>query len=213
MSLGDLVARYQEFKYGIINDMADSAEDFVNDTWFIDKGNIISKANYYKSEIENLDRHIAKCNIDQDALNNLKIEKDKLQYSLAYVLSNDIDYVSESLNYLEGVNSSLRDCIYGIEEHLNGNEDDALKLMEDNYGYLQESENHFLINKIYGILLVKEGRYFEGLPLLKIALNLVPEDIECYYFLAKAYENTLKMDEKKIVDEIIDLLTTDDWDF
>lgn len=64
----------------------------------------------------------------------------------------------------------------------------------------------------YGLLLLKRKQYNEAIEVLKRALYLCPEDIECYHALEEAYYETFHYKENEVITDMISLLTSKAWE-
>lgn len=197
MGIAEIISEIRKAKYSFIDDMAGVSADTIKEDPFLDKG-------YVKYKIVKLKKLIK---------DEVSFEKRKeLLGKLAFYMSNDEEYVSESLKFMEGISSSFKECIYGIEEYLDGNLEKAYELLYENYKLAHRVKEHFLINKVYGLLLVKQENYEEAMEVLKRALAVCPEDMECYHALEEAYYQTFHMKENEVVTNIISLLTSKAWE-
>lgn len=197
MRLAEFISEVRMAKYSIVDDIAGVSTDTVKEDKFLDKG-------YLRYKIINLKRQIQEEKVEE--------RKTKLIYKLAFYMSNEEDGISESLQYLEGTSSSLKECILGMEEYFDGNLEEAYELLSENCDLLLGTKKHFLINKVYGLLLIKKKKYNKAIEVLKIALALCPEDIECYRALEEAYYETFQQEKHEVVTDIIALLTEKAWE-
>ena len=70
-----------------------------------------------------------------------------------------------------------------------------------------------MFHKVKGILLVNEEEYFDAITYFRQAIMMMPEDIECYRYLAECYQNTLHEEEKELIDLMIEVLEGKNKDF
>ena len=197
MLIADIFSEIRKAKYSFIDDMAGVNEDTIKEDQFLDKG-------YVKYKIVKLKKMIK---------NEASLEKKKeFLNELAFYMSNDKEYVSESLKCIEDVSSKFKECIHGVEEYLDEDFEKAYDLISENYKSTHRVKKHFLINKVYGILLVKNEKYEKAIEILKIALSICPEDIECYRALEEAYYQTFHIKENEVITDIISLLTAKAWE-
>ena len=197
MGIAEIISEIRAAKYSFIDDMAGVSADTIKEDQFLDRG-------YIKYKIAKLKKLMK---------DEVSIEKRKeLSSELAFYMSNDEERVSESIKCIEDVSSNFKECLHGIEEYLDGDLEKAYELLQENYKLTRKAKEHFLINKVYGLLLVKHEEYENAVEILKRALSLCPEDIECYHALEEAYYQTFHIKENEVVTDIISLLTSKAWE-
>ena len=83
------------------------------------------------------------------------------------------------------------------------------KAIETFYGYFKNRKgilNHYLINKVYGLLLYKYEQYNLAIPLLRTATEKRPEDIESHRILKEIYSSLNMRQEEQIEKNILAVL-------
>lgn len=193
--LSSIVSKITELKYGAINDIADNIEEFVTDTEFIDEGIVESQVEYLKNKLRS----------------TVSVrEKKKIQNEIVFLLSNleknlDDDY-EKHFACLDKCDESLAEFVEILHKYFMNEKADVLESFSEIADDIVGMENHFLFNKVKGILLVDEEEYFDAIGYFKQAIKLMPEDIECYRYLAECYQNTLHEEEKELMNQMIELL-------
>lgn len=193
--LSGIISKITELKYGAINDIADNIEEFVLDTDFVDEGIIESRVEYLKNKLRSTIS---------------AREKKEIQNEIVFLLSNleknfDEGY-KEHFIYLNKCDESLCDFVKILYKYFMNEKEDILGLLSEIEEDIVGIEKHFLFYKVKGILLVDEEEYFEAIKYLKKAIELMPEDIECYRYLVECYQNTLHEEEKELLSQMIELL-------
>lgn len=191
--LSGIVSKITELKYGAINDIADNIEEFVTDIDFIDEGIVESRAEHLKKKLRST------------VANS---EKRKIHNELVFLLSNleknlDDNYDKLSV-YLDKCDESLAEFVEILHKYfVNEKEDilDSLLEIEDDIAKIRE---HFLFNKVKGILLVEQEEYLYAIGCFRQAITLMPEDLECYRYLAECYQSSLR--EEGLINQMIELL-------
>jgi tetratricopeptide (TPR) repeat protein len=76
-------------------------------------------------------------------------------------------------------------------------------------GYFREYgnvEKHYLVNKVFGLLLYEKSQYKKAIPFLSYALGFVPDDKEVLKTLDECYQQTGEDGRHKVIADINSLL-------
>ena len=193
--LSGIVSKITELKYGAINDIADNIEEFVVDIDFIDDGMIESKLAYLKNKLRSA-----------VSMRERKEIENEILFLLSNVEENFEDHYEIFAEYLHNCDENLAELIQILHKYYTNEKDDILEELSEIEDDVLGIEKHYLFHKVKGILLVDQESYFEAITYLKQAIMWMPEDIECYRYLLECYQNTLHEEEKKLVNQMIELL-------
>ena len=79
-------------------------------------------------------------------------------------------------------------------------------MLEDYYRKYGSVEDHYLINKVFGLLLVEQGKYEKASAFLTYALQFIPDDIECLQVLATCYRQLRESNKEAVIKEVLEVL-------
>ncbi|MFW6030428.1 MAG: hypothetical protein ACOCRO_09275, partial [Halanaerobiales bacterium] len=116
---------------------------------------------------------------------------------------NNLDY---SLQLLDGIKTDFKKCIYALKEYQKGNHHQAFRYFHE---YLKTKNyilEHFLINKVYGSLLLEVKQYHQAKLCFTKAVQLRPGDLEVHQLLAQVHDLLDEQREKQVELDIINLL-------
>ena len=120
---------------------------------------------------------------------------------MIYLASNSFQNLEECKKMAKGYRFSFMDCVDGLQEYKLGNKNKAFDILENYFNRYGRTKNHYLINKVFGLLLIDKNEYQKAAPYLTCALQFVPDDIEslealkiCYTELNIGYRVTVLED-------------------
>lgn len=211
--LSEIIEKYNKAKFEIVNRFSDNYINVCEESLCIDKGYLKSKYEDFRkqykkisNEIENLYKYG-----DDDDYNKSKIDKfnntrDNLCLEIAYLVSNDIDNIDLSKKLIQDLNSDLKIAIDGIENYFKGDKQKANECLNWYYSRLNTLPNHYLINKVYGMVLFEKKEYKLSIELMRIAVGINPSDLELHIKLREMYLLTNNTQGYKVETQIIKLL-------
>lgn len=192
--ISDVILKYNKAKFEMINKFSNNDTNICEESLCIDKGYLKSKFEDFQkehkliiNEIDNLYTHG-----DKDDYNNSKIEaliesKNRLCLNISYLISNDMDNLDLSKKLIKDINSNLHLAIDGIINYFSGNTEISYKYMYEYYSSIDLIPQHYLINKIYSLLLVERNEYALAIEIMRRALSVNPSDIELHKKLRDLY--------------------------
>ena len=190
-----IVSLYRKTEMGIISAVSRSSAAVYDEAEFYDAG-------YLQTQIALLQKQMSKIEIDIKASLELsddseyainrrseKIsQREHLLYRIVFLASNVRDNLEECLNMAKGHSFDIVVCIEALIEFYKNNKESAFNLLNKYFEMHDGSvEGHFLVNKIYGLLLEGREDYSKAVRYLSYALQFVPYDKDCLLSLHRCY--------------------------
>lgn len=199
--INSIVKHYQQSKMSIITKLS-GEYDILDECELLDDGYIFAKTEkikkrlaYIEQEIQNLIQFQTNESFKNQKIHTFLKEQQSLHYSFSFLISNNIQYVSQSLDLLENEKTDFTIALKGLKAYKEQNEQDAFRLLMTFYENKKKPIEHYLVNKVFGRLLMNNQAVKESIPFLRKALEKKPNDIEIHRWLYNIY---LSNDEKKL---------------
>ena len=170
---------------------------FREECTFFDDGRVNTGIDRIKEDYKKIATEIefvkSTCQQDKDYKERL-VYLYQRQYELlvlmAYQSSQNSHNIDSAIKLLDGLNDSLEQGLKGLQFYFNGNKGEAYKNL---CNYAQNPKafgDHYLMNKVYGFLLIDGNSFRQAIHFLLIAARNCPEDIEIHRGLFKCYSHT-----------------------
>ena len=209
-----LVTLYRKAEMGVISDLSGASADAINENNFYDVGYIQSQISGIQKELEQITSNLqVSLETEDDSASvkkyrsELMEQREQLLLHMIFLASNSFGNLDDCIKLAEGHNFAFMQCVNGLQEYRAGKKDRAFELIESYYRKYGSVEEHFLVNKVFGILLIKKEKYDKAVPFLTYALQFIPDDIECLNNLKICYQMENQTDRKLVVDEILAILS------
>lgn len=209
--VGKIFSKAEEIRFRIIDDFA---EDISDETNFYDVGYMQSQINTIKKELNRLSQDIEislevskDSDYEKERRQTLLIERQKLLGYMIFLASNSLANIEDCLKMSDGYSFTFLLIVKALNEYRLGNKDKAFVMMEK---FIEENgrvEEHFLANKVFGLLLTERNLYKRAIPFLQYALQFIPDDIECLEALSLCYKSTKESNRQDVIEEIISMLS------
>lgn len=211
--ISDAVIKYRNLQMGAVSVFSDTTSSVLEETAFFDAGYIESTTKRIQRSLKSKKAELS-TNIEMDKQDSYYIEKRKelqddtlrLTYRLMFIGSNDVRVLQDCEKIAEEQGFDFAQCIKGMRAYYEGDKDRAFELIEPYYIENGAVENHFLINKVFGMLLMEKGKFDKSIPFLSYALQYNPDDMECLNAVKKCLENTRDVEHVKFIDQAIEML-------
>lgn len=197
----------------MINIMAGDTKDILYEAGFFNKGFLSSQVERIQKELslvsEEIKIIIESSDNAQSGLkrkNELLEKREELLYQLVFTASNDFSNLDKCIGLLEGHTIPFVKCIEGMQAFADGKENEAFMKLDSYYREYKKVENHFLCNKVFGLLLKNKAQYTQAVKFLTYALQLQSIDRDCLEALEECYQSLGKMEKKKYISNIQRLL-------
>ncbi|EIF2087108.1 tetratricopeptide repeat protein [Clostridium perfringens] len=211
--LSDIIVKYNKAKFEVVNKFSDNNINVCEESLCIDKGYLKSKFEDFQKEyksicdkIENLYNYGENDDYNKSKINKYIEVKNRLLFETAYLISNDEKNLDLSKSLISGMNTTFNIALDGVESYLLGDLNKAKVLLGNYYSQLNKLPNHYLINKIYGTILLNEKEYDLALEILKRAVEIIPDDLDLHIKLRALYSIKSDIVGVKIEEDIIELL-------
>jgi tetratricopeptide (TPR) repeat protein len=211
--LDKIVTLYRKAEMGAISGLSGAGVDVINETGFYDAGYMQSQISIIQKELKQVTSKI-EASMSSDETDSIKKyrselmrQREQLLFQMIFLASNSFNNLDDCAKMAEGHNIGFMQCVRGLQEYHIGNKDKAFNLLESYYREFGSVEEHFLINKVFGILLADRGQYKKAVSFLTYALQFVPDDIESLNVLQKCYQMENQSDRKAVVGEILAVLS------
>lgn len=209
-----IAAAYREARMNIISSMAGAASAVVDETGFYDEGYMQTQIRRVKEKLKlvtdelsvQLERNDGGAQ-GQKRKAELLEQRERWLFHLVFLASNSFGSLDDCVKLAEGHQWSFMDCVEGMREYRAGHRDDAFRLLEAFCREHGSVEEHFLVNKVFGLLLAERGREGEAVGFLTYALQFVPEDTDCLACLEMCLRHGGQAGREAVVREILDVLS------
>lgn len=206
---------YNDLKIKTIQKIANAdTYNLLQEAPFLDYGYIEARIKKLKkefssvsNEINNLVNSYSKDELEEKTnINQLLEKKNNIVYNLVFLSSNSFENLDKSLELLKNYNIDFEKCIYGLKEYKKGNKAEAYKFLNNYYKDQETLLDHYLINKVYGLLLIETDYYEYAKPYILKAAEKRPTDVELHKSLKIIHKNLEERVENNVEENIIKLL-------
>lgn len=190
-----MLSGFNKIKLGILNRLSDSGEAVLEETSFYDKGYMQSKINRLKKEMASVSEQLEVSMSGGDSSLEAKeqrvqlVEREReLVFQMIFYLSNSFRNLDNCLLLAEGYEFEFMECIRALLSYRNGDHRAAFLGLHSFLEKNQKVDDHYLINKVYGLLLLEAGEYSKAAPYFSYAHMYMPGDQECLTGLITCYK-------------------------
>lgn len=189
--LQQTIKAYQETKLAILNKVIESSE-IVDEDGFLDDGFIGTKIASFKKEYASIQTEISILTEIDDPRNlqtiiNYRARQEDLVFQMAFYASNSLRNIEFCLELTKDMNIDFSLCLHALKAYKDDSHLESFRLFHKYFSNKQGVLEHYLINKIYGKLLLQENQLLQAKTLLQKAVEKRPEDIELHQYLKEIY--------------------------
>ncbi len=193
--LDKIVSTYRKAKMSVISDLSGTVGDILDETSFYDLGYMQSQIKRIQNEVARISKEL-EINVELDEKSEYAVNKrqeligqrEVLLMHMIYLASNSFKNLEDCKKMAKGYRFSFMECVDGLQEYNAGNKNNAFDILENYFNNYGRVKKHFLINKVFGLLLLDRNEYQKATPYLTCALQFVPDDIETLEALKICYE-------------------------
>lgn len=211
--LEKIATLYRKAEMSLISGLAGTTAAVIDETSFYDVGYMQTQIERIKKELNRITNELSvqlELKDDSDYAKKHKLElleqRERLLFHMVFLASNSFSNLDNCVKLADGHHWDFITCIQGLQEYHAGQKDRAFQRIEAYYRQHGSIKQHFLINKVFGLLLVEKGQYQKAIPFLTYALQFVPDDTECLKHLELCYQKGGNKDRASIVSEILAVL-------
>ncbi len=211
--LEKIVTLYRKAEMGIISSLAGASAGVIDETSFYDVGYMQSQIARVQKELNRITNELQTAIEIKDGsdyskkhIGELMEQRERLLFHMIFLASNSFKNLDDCVRLAEGHTFAFMKCVQALQEYQSGNKHKAFQMLEAYYREYGSVEEHYLINKVFGLLMAEYGFYAKAVPFLTYALQFVPDDTECLDMLKMCYQNMNEAGREAIVTDILALL-------
>lgn len=211
--LDSVVTAYHKIRQGLIGTLAGIDGVAYEETRFYDVGYMQTQLKNIQKELKSVEDSLkgsVRNETSTTEINNYRTDlmkrRELLIFNMIFIMSNSFLNLDNCRKLADNHDFKFMTCIDGLEEYKNGNKSEAFNLIEGYYKEYGYVEDHYLINKVFGLLLYESNQFEKAIPFLSYALGFMPDDIETLNALDECYLSDGKDKQHKILSDIISLL-------
>lgn len=211
--LEKVVTLYRKAEMGIVSGLSGATAKVIEETRFYDVGYMQTQISRIQKELRNIENEVKTSFEIQDnsdygkkRRSELMVQREQQLFRMVFLASNSFKNLDDCVKMADGHNFVFMQCVQGLLEYRAGRKDNAFKKLEAYYREHGSVEEHFLVNKVFGLLMAEKRLYQKAAPFLTYALQFIPDDIECLNCLKLCYQMENQADRSAVVDEILTVL-------
>jgi tetratricopeptide (TPR) repeat protein len=214
--LGKIISNYQKIEMELVGKLSDNGIDIMDEAPFYDESYVEVKIERLKKRLNQVTQDLKIAiqyekndSYTEEKKKSLIRERDDILFHIVYWASNSWRSLGLCKRILEDYQVDFLDCINALTLFQENKEEEAFQLFHKYYSEKGSVENHYLINKTYGIILMHKRQDKMAIGLLEYALQFVPDDYEIYHLLQTLYQRNGMEENAGFIEEIVKLLITD----
>ena len=211
--LDTVMTAYHKIRHGLIGTLSGSDGVAYEETRFYDLGYMQTQVSHIKKELRSVEDSLTSSVKNEESTatvdnyrNELMKRREILIFHMIFTMSNSFANLDNCKKLAEGHDFKFMTCIEGLEEYQNGNKGKAFDLIENYYREYGNVADHYLINKIFGLLLYESNQYKKAIPFLSYSLEYMPDDSESLKALNVCYQKTGEDRKQLVIADINSLL-------
>ena len=204
---------YHKLQMAIISSLSGESSSVIEEVSFYDVGYMQTKVGRIQRQLKRITSEIEialeiKNNsaYDKKQIAILMEQREQLLYHMIFLASNSFKNLDYCVELAKGHDFVFMQCIKGLQEYEAGNKEKAFIYLKNYYKEYGNVEEHYLVNKIFGLLLAEKGQYRQAVSFLSYALQFIPDDIETLNILKMCYRQLKEIDREEVVNEILSVL-------
>lgn len=211
--LEKVVTLYRKAEMGIVSGLSGATAKVIEETRFYDVGYMQTQISRIQKELRNIENEVKTSLEIQDNSDygkkhrsELMVQREQLLFRMVFLASNSFKNLDDCVKMADGHNFVFMQCVQGLLEYRAGCRDNAFKMLETYYWEHGNVEEHFLVNKVFGLLLAEKRLYQKAAPFLTYALQFIPDDMEALKALRSCYRQMGETERCGVVEEILMVL-------
>lgn len=211
--LDQIMIEYRKLREKLIGTASGANDITYEEARFFDKGYMQTRVGRIQKELKSVEDTLAgsirsegKTSETKDYQTNLAKRREMLTFDLLFTMSNSFANLDNCRKIAKDHDYKFMLCVEGLEEYNRGNKERAFSLIESYYKEYGNVDGHYLINKVFGLLLFERNNYEKAIPFLQYALGFVPDDRELLKALNQCFHETGRLRQQNIIADIYSLL-------
>lgn len=208
-----LVAGYHKIQMDLISELSGNTAAVLDETSFYDVGYMQAQIERIKKELERVtDKLRIEIELKEDSDDRkrykaeLAAQRERLLFHMVFLASNSFANLDSCMELADGYHWDFMSCVQALKEYQAGQKAAAFQMLEAFYRQHGSVEEHFLINKVFGLLLADRGEHQKAIPFLTYALQFIPDDTQCLDRLKVCYRQDGTAGRAAIVGEVLSVL-------
>ncbi len=208
-----IAAGYRKAQMGVLSGLAGVTDSILDETAFYDAGYMDAQVKRVQKEIGAVTKEL-EIHMDLKDGSDYGITKKKgllarrgqLVFRLVFLASNSFRNLGDCVRMAEGYGYPFMKCVEGFMAYDSGQKEKAFAILESYFKEHKGAGGHFLVNKVFGLLLAERGQDGKAVPFLTYALQFMPDDAECLDALKGCYGSLGDKRKAAVVSEVLALL-------
>ena len=204
---------YHKAQMGIISGLSGTSSGVIEEANFYDVGYMQTQISRVQKELKRITGEIETTlelkdtsDYGKKQLSGLMEQREQLLYRMVFLASNSFKNLDYCMNLAEGYPFVFMQCVKALQEYDTGNKEKAFVHLESYYKEHGSVEEHYLVNKVFGLLLAERGQYKKAVLFLTYALQFMPDDIESLNTLKMCYRKLNETGKERVISEILAVL-------
>lgn len=180
---------------------------------FFDDGRVASGIKHLQNdyitiskEINYLKENVSAKNDEKEKIKGLLIRQYEILKVMCFQGSQNFNNIDNCIKWMGNIKDEFLDCLLGLKAYSEGNKEESFEKLKKYSEKHKGFGDHFLLNKIYGELLLERDSIELARFYVQNAVLLCPEDIESHKILLGIYKSINYSDGIATEEKIIDLL-------
>lgn len=211
--LDQIMIEYRKLREKLIGAASGTNDITYEEARFYDKGYMQTRVRRIQKELKSVEDTLAgsirsegKNSETKNYQTNLANRREMLTFDLLFTMSNSFANLDNCRKIAKDHDYRFMICVEGLEEYNRGNKGRAFDLIESYYKEYGSVEGHYLVNKVFGLLLCESKNYEKAILFLQYALGFMPEDEELLNALGRCFHKTGRLRQQNIIADITSLL-------
>lgn len=200
-----IITSYKKMEMELISDLAGDIFSELDEVEFYDLGYVQSQISRLQKQLKEIKKDIKlhlQDNKRIDYVDELLHRREQLVFYMIFWASNSFKNLKDCELLAEGYHFPFMKCIEALKQYDAGEKEQAYRILEEYISVYGIVEKHFLVNKVFGVLLLEKKKYQKAVCFLSEALQYIPDDKDCLKAIESCYEQLNEIDKSQIIREI-----------
>ena len=211
--LGQAIAAYKKLQMDFIGKLSVENEDVINEVPFFDEGYLATQIERLKEEHARVSTELRvsyelndNSDYEVEKRRKLKLQRDALETKMIHYAVNSLNSLEMCKMLAKGKKLKIEELVSALEMYKD-NDAGAIKEFDSYFSNNEITKGYYLGNKLYGKLLLEDGRVKEAKEHLEYAVQMRVDDVELLGLLEQCYKTLGQVYEEMITKEVLQILT------